>query len=128
MFYCYIIVENFKNLFCFKFKKSWENDCLIYKWKLERIFVLFLFNEISEIFIFILFVFWKNIYMSKKKNFLKNNKKSYLKLFVFIKKISYISNSVNVCVYKNVIFNYKYMRCLLWKNVKVVCWCIFFFF
>ena len=46
-------------------------------------------------------------------DYLKNNQKSYLKPLAFIKKMSYTSNSANVCVHKNVISNYKHMRCLL---------------
>ena len=48
-----------------------------------------------------------------KKNLLKNNQKSFLKPLAFIKKMRYTNNSANVCVRKNVISNYKHMRCLL---------------
>ena len=49
----------------------------------------------------------------QRKNFKKNNQKSFLKPLAFIKKIRYTYFNANVCVRKNVISNYKHMRCLL---------------
>ena len=70
-------------------------------------------DGIREVFYKVLFFYKEYIYKHEEKTLKKNNQKSFLKPLAFIKKMRYTNNSANVCVRKNVISNYKHMRCLL---------------
>ena len=74
---------------------------------LEIMISMFLFSVI----VFVVSIFLKRVVIIEKMK--KNNQKSFLKPLAFIKKMRYTDISANVCVRKNVISNYKHMRCLL---------------